>query len=155
MSIVLTPEYGPRNRFGVILTTAELAPDPMYEGKRLCNPEKCGLCAKMCPTGALSRYGDKQPRAVEIGGKRYEYCWVNVPKCMTALYGLRKELGGTEDLITTDDPTMEDVRQAALAARVDDLGLQHIPSWHCGKCQTYCPAGNWGEKFKRTGLSKK
>ena len=29
MSIVLTPEHGPRARFGVILTTLELQPDPM------------------------------------------------------------------------------------------------------------------------------
>ena len=40
MSIVLTPEFGPRNRFGVILTTAEIEPDPLYSGERLCNPEK-------------------------------------------------------------------------------------------------------------------
>jgi epoxyqueuosine reductase QueG len=155
MSIVLTPEYGPRNRFGVILTTAELEPDAMYDGRQLCNPEKCGLCAKLCPTQALSHYGEKESRVVEMGGKRYEYAHVNVPKCMTALYALTKELGGAEDYIHTEDPTMADVNDGAKKARVDDLGLQHTPSWHCGKCQSYCPVGNWGDKFIRTGLSKK
>ncbi len=56
MSIVLTPQFGPRNRFGVILTTAEIEADPMYSGERLCNPEKCGICVKRCPT-ALQRHG--------------------------------------------------------------------------------------------------
>jgi epoxyqueuosine reductase QueG len=155
MSIVLTPEFGPRNRFGVILTTAELEPDPMYEGKQLCNPEKCGICAKMCPTQALSPYGEEESRVVEMGGKRYEYCHVNIAKCQKALYGLNKELGGSEDLVTNDNPTMQEIGEAVKQARVDDLGLQHTPSWHCGKCQTYCPTGHWGEKFRKTGLSKK
>jgi epoxyqueuosine reductase len=29
LSIVLSPQFGPRNRFGAILTTADLKPDPM------------------------------------------------------------------------------------------------------------------------------
>jgi epoxyqueuosine reductase QueG len=49
MSIVLTPEFGPRNRFGVILTTAEIEPDPMYDGPKLCDPTKCDICVKSCP----------------------------------------------------------------------------------------------------------
>ena len=36
---------------------------------------------------------------------------------------------------------------------VEEVGLQHHSSWHCGKCQSYCPVGNWGEKFKKRGLS--
>jgi Pyruvate/2-oxoacid:ferredoxin oxidoreductase delta subunit len=64
-------------------------------------------------------------------------------------------MGGAEDFISTEEPTMQDINEGAKKARVDDLGLQHTPSWHCGKCQTYCPAGNWGEKFKKTGLSKR
>ncbi|NLL38808.1 MAG: epoxyqueuosine reductase [Clostridiales bacterium] len=155
MSIVLTPQFGPRNRFGVILTTAEIEPDPMYEGERLCNPEKCGICTSICPVQALSKYGDKEnTRVVKMGGKRYEYCSVGVSKCHMALMALKKELGGRENFITTDNPTPEQVHEAQLKAKVDDLGLQHTPSWYCGKCLSYCPAGNWGEKFKKTGLSK-
>lgn len=37
-SLMLTPEFGPRNRFGAVLTTAELEPDPMYNGPKLCDP---------------------------------------------------------------------------------------------------------------------
>ena len=55
-SIVLTPEFGPRNRFGGVLTTLKLKPDPMMDGKRLCDYEKCHVCEKVCPTGAIPPY---------------------------------------------------------------------------------------------------
>lgn len=154
MSIVLTPEFGPRNRFGVILTTAELEPDPMYDGKKLCNPESCGICTNVCPTKALSKYGEKEARVVEMGGKRYEYCHIDMIKCSMALMALTKELGGREDFLSTDDPTPKEFFEAQKKARTDDVGLQHVASWHCGRCLSYCPVGNWGAKFKATGLSK-
>lgn len=155
MSIVLTPEFGPRNRFGVILTTADIEPDPMYDGAKLCNPEKCGICTGVCPVQAMSKYGDEEnTRIVEMGGKTYKYCSISRTKCLTALMALKKELGGAEDYLTGDDPTQEEIYDAQLKAKRDDFGLQHTPSWYCGKCLSYCPAGKWGEKFKKTGLSR-
>lgn len=47
---ILTPEYGPRIRFGTILTTAELEPDNIME-EQLCN--RCMRCVRMCPSNAL------------------------------------------------------------------------------------------------------
>lgn len=47
---ILTPEYGPRIRFGTVLTTAELEPDSIME-KQLCN--HCMRCVRMCPSRAL------------------------------------------------------------------------------------------------------
>ena len=35
--MLLTPEFGPRLRLGVILTELELEPDPIYNGPKLCN----------------------------------------------------------------------------------------------------------------------
>ena len=153
MSIVLTKDYGSRVRFGVILTTLELPPDPMYDGPPLCNPEKCGICTKVCPTGALRPYGTHELEHVEIGGKTYEYTHVNFPKCRKALQAMTKELGGSGDYLTVDDPTMEDLTEAEARMPINTMGLQHITSWNCGKCQAYCPAGDWGGHFKKTGLS--
>ncbi|WP_233083750.1 4Fe-4S binding protein [Methanococcoides orientis] len=48
---ILTPEYGPRIRFGTIFTTAELEPDNIME-KQLCN--HCMRCVRMCPSNALA-----------------------------------------------------------------------------------------------------
>ena len=154
MSIVLTPQFGPRNRFGVILTTLELEPDPMYDGPSLCNPEKCDICVKVCPTGALRTYGTHELEHVEIGDKTYEYTLVNFPKCRKALQAMTKDLDGSGDYLTVKEPTMEDLAAAEERMPIDTLGLQHICSWHCGRCLSYCPSGNWGDHFKKTGLSK-
>ena len=44
--VFLTPEFGPRQRFAILLTVAELEPDPIYEGK-IC--DRCKLCVKKLP----------------------------------------------------------------------------------------------------------
>ena len=154
MSIVLTPEYGPRVRFGVILTTLEIEPDPMYDGAKLCEPEKCGICAKVCPTGAIRMPGTHELEHVKMAGKNYEYTHVHFANCRKALQAMTKALGGKDDYLDLEDPTPEDLYAAEGKMPVDTWGLQHVSSWHCGRCQTYCPAGDWGSKFKKRGLSK-
>jgi len=47
---LITPEYGPRVRFGSILTAAPLPPDPLRE-EGLCT--RCMECVTACPAGAL------------------------------------------------------------------------------------------------------
>ncbi len=153
MSIVLTPEYGPRVRFGVILTTLELEPDPMYDGPQLCEPAKCGICAKVCPTGAIREPGTHDLEHVEMGGKKFTYTHVHFPKCRKALQAMTKDLGGSGDYLTEPEPTMEDLAAAEARMPIETKGLQHISSWNCGKCQTYCPVGDWGGRYKKTGLS--
>ncbi|MCQ2451880.1 MAG: hypothetical protein MJ075_01935 [Oscillospiraceae bacterium] len=154
MSIVLTPQFGPRNRFGVILTTAEIEPDPLYSGPRLCNPEKCGICTKACPSGALSSYGEEGKRFVHMEDRTFEYCTVNMVKCFMVEERLRKDYGAPEDYSPSESPTPAELKEAQRKASISDLGLQHTPSWYCGRCLSYCPAGNWGNKFKKRGLSK-
>jgi epoxyqueuosine reductase QueG len=155
MGLVLTPQFGPRNRFGVILTTLELEPDPLYEGNKLCDPEKCGICTSVCPTCALSKYKEeKNPKTFEMGGNKYEYCNLDWNKCQMGTLALTKELGGADDYVKTDSPTDFEIYDAQRRMAVSENGLQHVNSWHCGKCQTYCPVGNWSEKFIKRGLTK-
>jgi len=155
MSIVLTPQFGPRNRFGSILTTMEFEPDPMYSGPRLCDPTRCTVCTTVCPTGALSKFGEKEARRVTYhdkgGDKVYEYCHVNMTRCRIAAHALMKKTGGKEDLVTSLDATPEEVNEACKKTMPE--GLQDSPTWKCGKCLTYCPAGNWKGKFKDTHFS--
>jgi ferredoxin len=46
----LTPQFGPRQRFAMILTDADPAPDPVPE-LRMCG--SCRACAVACPFGAI------------------------------------------------------------------------------------------------------
>lgn len=50
-NLLLSPKYGPRVRFGSVLTSAKLPPDPMLN-KAFCI--KCMLCVNMCPAKALT-----------------------------------------------------------------------------------------------------
>ncbi|HSW58383.1 MAG TPA: hypothetical protein VLH15_08285 [Dehalococcoidales bacterium] len=159
MSIVLTPQFGPRNRFGAVLTTAELQPDPMYSGPKLCDPAKCNICTTVCPTSALSKYREKEARRVEYpdagGVKTYEYCHVDMTRCRIATHGLMKKVGGDKDLVSSCEATAQEVNSAVMSMHDPMGGLQASPTWKCGKCLAYCPVGHWKEKFKDTGLSKK
>ena len=57
----LTPEFGPLQRFAFILTDAELEPDPIYAGQRMC--DRCGECATACPGKAIIG-GERTRRSV-------------------------------------------------------------------------------------------
>ena len=49
-NMILTPGYGPRVRFGSVITTAKLPADPVME-ENLCI--RCMSCARMCPASAI------------------------------------------------------------------------------------------------------
>jgi len=156
LSIVLTPQFGPRNRFGAILTTAELEPDPMYQGSHLCDPSTCNICTTVCPTRALSPFGEKPARRVifkdQAGDRAFDYCHVTMTRCQIATQALMKKVGGEKDLVTSLDASPQEITDAIQTRKIMD-GLQQSPSYKCGKCLAYCPAGNWKQKFKDTELS--
>ena len=66
VGVVLTPKYGPRQRWITVLTTAELAPDPRIK-KEIClefiKPGSCGSrCVEVCSkeqNGALKAWPDE------------------------------------------------------------------------------------------------
>ncbi len=80
--MLLTPEFGPRNRIGVVLTDLELEPDPIYEGPQLCN--RCMACVRDCPTGAISR--DKTVK-LSLAGKPVEFAQVDCDACNRGFRG--------------------------------------------------------------------
>ena len=160
-SIMLTPEFGPRNRFGAVLTTAELTPDPMYNGPKLCNPDKCHICEKMCPTGAIPPYAPGQGRLVTSGGKTVEYGQTNWARCKLSCHGTKAEFNcaGVDILPRDDLDVLDSVVNPTVAQFFDQEGIltqnfhQHGQTWRCGNCLTYCPVGNWKERFQDTGVS--
>ena len=79
--VFLTPEFGPRQRFEILLTDAELEPDPLFEGS-IC--DKCMACVKACPGRALG--GER--RAIEVEGREFEWGKVDYGKCKVTHWGL-------------------------------------------------------------------
>ncbi len=55
-NLVLTPQFGPRNRFATILTTVELMEDPLLD-INLCR--ECNTCRKKCPAQAWDTVSGK------------------------------------------------------------------------------------------------
>ncbi len=58
-NVVLTPQFGPRQRFNSILTDAELVPDPLLAAP-LCLRDKCRLCQKACYMRAVTKRDDPE-----------------------------------------------------------------------------------------------
>lgn len=53
-NLLITPQYGTRQRLITIVTSAKLDPEPIYDGKPLCNYDDCKICINVCPAKAIS-----------------------------------------------------------------------------------------------------
>ncbi|MDD2504104.1 MAG: 4Fe-4S binding protein [Clostridia bacterium] len=76
--LCMTPEYGTRNRFVSIITDAELDPNPLYDGEKLC--DMCGRCIEHCPTNAY-RAEVNGVKDVVIEGKHHRFANKNLWRC--------------------------------------------------------------------------
>jgi len=74
--MLLTPEFGPRLRVGIIITELELEPDPIMEPGTLCN--RCMACVRECPGGCIP--ADRTIKA-NVGGYELEWADVDMEKC--------------------------------------------------------------------------
>lgn len=152
----VTKEYGPRIMLCAVLTTLELNADRPYDGPQLCDPEKCGICAKLCPTGAIPSPCGGCTRTVSAGGKTQEIGDLNANACAVASLAFRKEFAGRSpvpDLITGNEPTDEEMAAAFAKKPLNGLAVEHYPRYLCDRCLLYCPLGNWKERFSDTGFS--
>lgn len=80
--MLLTPEFGPRLRVGIIITEMELEPDPIMEPGTLCN--RCMACANQCPGGCIPK--DKSVK-VNLAGHDVEWADVDMDKCQLTFRG--------------------------------------------------------------------
>lgn len=80
--MLITPEFGPALRVGLVLTELELEPDPIYDGPELCN--KCMACVKACPGNAISR---TESVKINIAGHDVEWGKLDCDACDVAFRG--------------------------------------------------------------------
>jgi hypothetical protein len=72
----LTPEFGPRQRIGAIITDAPLEPDPIYDGPPLC--DRCMACVQQCSGSCLP--ADKSVK-VTVAGRELEWADIDFEQC--------------------------------------------------------------------------
>ena len=80
--VFLTPQFGPRQRIGLVITEAELDPDPIYDGPPLCN--RCMACVKECPGQAISA---TKTVKVTLAGREVEWAEIDLDACDIAFRG--------------------------------------------------------------------
>jgi ferredoxin len=82
--VLLTKKFGPRQRLGMILTDAELTPDPIQTAE-IC--DGCMLCAGDCPAGAISRKQGVEFETTECSWKCND---LDLGKCKLTHFGLNR-----------------------------------------------------------------
>lgn len=81
--IVFTKEFGSRQRFHMVITDADIEPNPILE-QSVC--DECGKCAEVCPFGAISA---DEYEIIEICGKSMKVAKINYSLCKTCSNGAR------------------------------------------------------------------
>lgn len=113
--VFLTEEFGPRQRIGIMLTDAELEPDPIVTGK-LC--DKCKRCVKECPGGSISK--DKAI-SIEVEGHKIEWGDIDLGKCKLTHFGLNRK---TSPFLVKHFP--------GLYIPIEDQEVTWLEAWHMG-----------------------
>ncbi|MCA1809896.1 MAG: 4Fe-4S binding protein [Kiritimatiellia bacterium] len=80
--MLITPEFGPALRVGLVLTEMDLEPDPIYSGPKLCN--KCMACVRACPGQAISATSSVK---VTVAGHELEWGEIDLDACDVAFRG--------------------------------------------------------------------
>lgn len=79
--VLLTPKFGSRQRFHMIITDAEIEASPLLE-KAVC--DRCGKCADVCPLGAIDK---EHTEVIDICGKKMTVAKIDYDKCRTCKNG--------------------------------------------------------------------
>jgi epoxyqueuosine reductase QueG len=66
--LLITPQYGPRVWLMSVITTADLAPDPLM-AEDICPGEECNVCVEKCPQNALSSEGIDRKKCLRGYGR--------------------------------------------------------------------------------------
>ena len=79
--LFLSPKFGSRQRFHMIITDAEIEETPLFAGQ-IC--DKCGKCAAACPLGAVNV---QERDVIEVCGKKMEVATIAYDRCRTCKNG--------------------------------------------------------------------
>ena len=91
----LSPQFGPRNRVGIVITDAKLKPDPIMKPGTLCN--RCMACVRACLGNAINA---TKTVKVKLAGHKVEWGELDCKACAIAFRGS----------LATDEPVSEEER---------------------------------------------
>lgn len=86
--VFLTKKFGPRQRLGMIITDAELEPDPILPPS-LCN--RCMACVQECPGHCIPHINEGKIVRIQIEDHIIEWADVDMGKCTLTHHGLNVE----------------------------------------------------------------
>ena len=86
--MLITPEFGPAVRVGLVFTELELEYDDIYSGPQLCN--RCMACVRACPGKCIS--ADKSVK-VTVAGHDLEWGEIDTEACDLAFRGAEEGPG--------------------------------------------------------------
>ena len=134
--VALTPDNGPRVRWGTLITSLELEYSQMlYKDKPLCS--QCGYCIKICPVNALS---EMEEVSLQIEDKIISYKKLIKPVCRTAQTGLAK--GSSGRLQADVEGKVETVYDWLKMVKNDDKwNRRERTAAMCGRCMISCKSG--------------
>jgi epoxyqueuosine reductase len=73
--LLLTPQFGPRQRVFAVFTDAELTPTPLFDG-RIC--DDCGECVRHCQAEAI---GQSRDVSFAIEGRQFSHAGLDADAC--------------------------------------------------------------------------
>ena len=151
--LALTREYGCRQRFIALPTTAPLRPaERLLDQSEVC--DGCLECVRHCPAGALTV---NPPRRCEMGGKVYRYAECSPDRCRVMASGLSSKVWeGARFTPNVDVPFIENPTAAEKYDQVWNQRdaririLEHseatFGATHCGRCMAFCSSGHQAMK---------
>lgn len=145
-NLAMTREFGTRQRFVSVMTTAPLEPDPLIE-EELC--DKCMICVNACPAKAIAK---DESTKFTLAGTNVEMAVINKPKCSWYHDGMAVETFGTVQLECPENPTWDQVREArrivdfASPSQFGGRIVTFTTGGHCGLCLLSCPKGSFWER---------
>lgn len=121
-NLLLTPEYGPRQRVISLITDAPLATSDLYRGDPLC--DRCMECARHCPTDAFRKELKGKSR-IEIEDRLFEFANKNKWRCSWAeCFAL-----------SLDIPRPEKIDETVILESLQKYGVHR---GEIGYCLKYC-----------------
>ena len=139
-SLCITPEFGTRQRFISLITSAPLVPDPMYDGPPLC--DNCMKCARSCPMKCMD--ADKLEHC-DFVDKQYTYATVDHWRCAWSEQADMnpdegpKHFGNTVKIMPPEEgPIDDEMFLQSFYRKCNEEGLQAKFTHAMGRCMRVC-----------------